>query len=349
MTPQSSVFNIKTAVSSTDPVFVNAKKDDTTTSTSKTAKVRTKLLSAIQVGQRLLVIKGFSEDTTAPIEKEDVDLTLTELPPLDAPITSTQIEVMVSAEEGTATLEEDGEISEYEVASGDTVESIAKKFSISVETILWANDLTKKSTLRVGQKLVILPVSGVSYTIKKGDTVSEIADKFDVTQQSLTEFNNLEDGKLSIGASIVIPGGKITPSKTVVKTTVNTNTPVKSNNNNSASNAFSRPVNGGIRTQGIHGHNGIDIAASMGTPILAAGSGVVTLVRGGDGWNGGYGNYVVVTHQKGVQTLYAHMSSISVQQGQTVSKGQQVGGMGNTGQSTGVHLHFEVRGARNPF
>lgn len=343
------MFNIKTAVASTDPVFISHKDENATTTVSKAQKVTTKTISAIQVGQRLLVIKGFSEDTTQPVEKEDAELNLSELPSIDAPITPTQIDVVVAEQEGVSALDEDGEITEYEVVSGDSVELIAKKFSISPETILWANDLKKQSPIHVGQKLVILPVSGVSYTIKNGDTVSEIADKFDVTQQELTEFNHLVDGKLSIGEVIIIPGGKIAPIKTIVSTPVKTDKPVKSGNNGTASNSFSRPVASGTKTQGIHGHNGIDIAAPQGTPILAAGSGTVTLVRGGNGWNGGYGNYVVITHQKGVQTLYAHMNSITVQQGQTVSKGQQVGGMGSTGDSTGVHLHFEVRGAKNPF
>lgn len=350
------MFNIKTAVASTDPVFVAEKKEDTavvTKSQNKTAKTTTKTVSAIQVGQRLLVIKGFSEDTAQPVEKEDVNLNLEPISTIDSSITSTQIDVVVAEQEGVSALDEDGDITEYEVVSGDSVELIAKKFNISPETVLWANDLKKQTPIHVGQKLVILPVSGVSYTIKSGDTVSEIADKFDVTQRELTEFNHLEDGKLSVGEVVIIPGGKIAPVKASVSTPVNvtvkTDKPVKSNNNGSASNSFSRPVASGVKTQGIHGHNGIDIAAAYGTPIIAAGAGTVTLVRGGDAWNGGYGNYVVITHQKGVQTLYAHMSSLSVEQGQTVSKGQQVGRMGNTGDSTGVHLHFEVRGARNPF
>ena len=349
---QSSVFNLKTAISSTDAVFVVDKTTVATSTVSKSgkaSKTTTKTIPAIKIGEKLLVIKGFSEDTTQPIEMENADLSLTEIAPIEALITPTQIDVVVTEQEGAATLEEDGDISEYEVVSGDTVESIAQKFSISAETVLWANDLKKQTPLRVGQKLVILPVSGVSYKIRSGDTVSEIAEKFAVTQQELTEFNNLVDGKLSVGDVIIIPGGKIVPVKVSVPVKIGSGkTDPKKTVNTTASNAFSRPA-AGVRTQGIHGHNGIDIASSYGTPITAAGAGTVTLVRGGDGWNGGYGNYVVITHQKGVQTLYAHMSSISVSQGQSVSKGQQVGAMGSTGQSTGVHLHFEVRGARNPF
>ncbi len=356
----STVFNLKTAINSTDPVFVGGRVVGSASSSAKAAKVGakssgkmvTKTVPAIKLGERLLVIKGFSEDTTQLIEKESTDLNLNEIAPIDASITPTQIDVIVADSNEGVTLQEDGDITEYEVVSGDSIEGIAQKFSISPETILWANDLKKQNPIHVGQKLVILPVSGVSYTIKSGDTVSEIADKFDVTQQELMEFNHLEDGKLSIGEVVIIPGGKIQPTKVVnsvktpVKVEVKPSAPTK---NSTASNSFTRPVVSGIKTQGIHGHNGIDIAAAYGTPIIAAGSGTVTLVRGGNGWNGGYGNYVVINHQKGVQTLYAHMSSISVEQGQTVSKGQQVGAMGNTGDSTGVHLHFEVRGAKNPF
>jgi murein DD-endopeptidase MepM/ murein hydrolase activator NlpD len=109
-----------------------------------------------------------------------------------------------------------------------------------------------------------------------------------------------------------------------------------------------RPVASGIRTQGIHGHNGVDLASSVGTPIYAAATGNVIISRVG-GWNGGYGNYIVISHSNGTQTLYGHLNSISVNSGDNVVKGQFIGTMGNTGKSTGPHLHFEIRGARNPF
>ncbi len=93
-------------------------------------------------------------------------------------------------------------------------------------------------------------------------------------------------------------------------------------------------------------HGGTDIAASYGTAIWAADSG--TVVRSSDGWNGGWGNYVMIDHGNGMQTLYAHMSSRAVSVGQTVSRGQVIGYVGSTGMSTGPHLHFEmyVNGSR---
>ena len=103
-----------------------------------------------------------------------------------------------------------------------------------------------------------------------------------------------------------------------------------------------------MRTQGVHGYNGIDIGAGRGTAIYAAAAGTVIVSRS-SGWNGGYGNYVVIAHDNGVQTLYAHLDSVNVGAGQRVNQGSLLGGMGATGKVTGVHLHFEVRGAKNPF
>lgn len=112
---------------------------------------------------------------------------------------------------------------------------------------------------------------------------------------------------------------------------------------------FSNPCPACHLSQGIHGHNGVDLAGPLGTPIYAAASGTVTLIKGGDAWNGGYGNYVVVTHPNGTSTLYAHMSRIAASSGASVAKGQILGYVGSTGESTGNHLHFEVHGAVNPF
>jgi murein DD-endopeptidase MepM/ murein hydrolase activator NlpD len=112
---------------------------------------------------------------------------------------------------------------------------------------------------------------------------------------------------------------------------------------------FGNPLNGaGKLSQGLHGHNAVDIAAPPGTPIYAAASGTVTTVKSDGGWNSGYGNYVVISHPNGTSTLYAHMSSVATSGG-AVSKGSVIGYVGRTGEATGNHLHFEVHGAQNPF
>lgn len=346
----SQVFDLDGSLARTDRLYYQVDVDTVAKASSvKKLKLVKKTVPAIQIGKKLLVIKGYSEESVNivnALEKENV--TLDTIPvSVEESMNPALVEVSVAEEVDTKVLDQEGDITEYEVVSGDTVASIAQKFDVTIETVLWANDLKKNSPIRIGQKLVILPISGISYKVKNGDTVSEISEKFHVSQQQITEFNNIEDGKLNVGEIIIIPGGKL--ASVVSVQTPKTQDKTTSSGTTKSSGYFTRPVIGGIRTQGIHGHNGVDIAASYGTPILSAGDGYVSLVRGGDGWNGGYGNYVVITHEKGIQTLYAHMSEIKVTQGQRVSKGQRVGSMGSTGRSTGVHLHFEVRGAKNPF
>jgi len=156
-------------------------------------------------------------------------------------------------------------------------------------------------------------------------------------------YNHLDSADdISEGDELIIPGGEAATPKAVAYAE-----PV-STSGNVSSGGLLHTVPGAIRTQGIHGYNAVDLAAAYGTPIRAAAAGEV-IVSKGSGWNGGYGNYIVIKHGNGTQTLYAHLSSNAVGAGAWVSAGQTIGAMGSTGRSTGTHLHFEVRGARNPF
>lgn len=233
-----------------------------------------------------------------------------------------------------------GQISVYVVRDGDTLSTIAKMFRVSINTIVWANDL-RGSTIKPGQTLVILPISGVRHTVARGDTVQSIAKKYKADIEDILSYNDLtKDSKLALGEEIIIPDGEVT---TVSGGTISSGTNVVV-----SSGYYARPIQGGRKTQGVHGHNGVDFGAPFGTPVLASASGRVILTRT-SGWNGGYGLYVVISHSNGTQTLYAHLSSVNVITGEEVSKGQVIGGVGSSGKSTGPHLHFEVRGARNPF
>lgn len=238
------------------------------------------------------------------------------------------------------------QISLYEVKKGDTLSTVAKLFNVSRNTIIWANDL-KSQTLTVGDTLLILPVTGIKYTIKKGDTVASIAKKYKADSEDIAKYNGvLVDGKLAAGEVIIIPDGEITvvqPAKPKTKTKI-----LNSYANSTPSGFFTRPVVNGRRSQGIHGHNGVDIAATPGTPVLAAASGRAIVAKVG-GYNGGYGNMIIISHDNNIQTVYAHLKAVYITQGQMVSQGEVIGEVGNTGRSTGPHLHFEVRGARNPF
>lgn len=243
------------------------------------------------------------------------------------------------------------QISVYEVKEGDTISQIANMFDVSVNTIRWANNLDRE--IRPGEQLVILPISGIKHTVKSGGTITDIAKKYKADAREIALFNGISiDANLVTGQEIIVPNVDLVqeetkkPAKTIVKSSG------KSSSAPAASNGSSwliRPINGGSRSQGIHGYNAVDLAAQTGTPIYAAAGGSVIIAKADGGWNGGYGNYVVIKHSNGAQTLYAHMNSVSISQGQTVSQGASIGTVGNTGRSTGSHIHFEVRGAKNPF
>lgn len=310
-------------------------------------------VNALRIAEKTIIIKGYNETVdnallnTINLDMQNIEIATSTSYGVD--ITPITIDVSLGDEVIELNDENDADIVEYEVAAGDNLSSIAGKFNITVDTILWANDLNSKSSIKVGQKLVILPVSGISYKVKSGDTVSGLASKFNVTERDIVDFNKTNNNKLVIGESIIIPGGKVSVSSRVVTTNTGSTKSVGTKNTANTG-SMAKPIGGGaIKTQGIHGHNGVDFGAPIGTVVFAALDGVVTLTRGGDAWNGGYGNYIVIKHSNGIQTLYAHLSSIGIDQGETVSRGQSIGRSGNSGQSTGPHLHFEVRGARNPF
>lgn len=257
-----------------------------------------------------------------------------------------------------------GSISVYTVKDGDSISGIASHFGVSVSTILWANDLTIHSTIKPGMTLNILPVSGIQHTVQSGETLSSIAAKFHASAAEIATFNGLDaNATVVVGSTLIIPGGEEANASTVTKTATKTTTktPTKTTTTKKATTRsdlgtaastggfFKNPVPGAILTQGIHGNNGVDLGAPSGTPIHAAAAGTVIISKSDGGWNGGYGSYVVISHSNGAQTLYAHMSKDIATVGETVSQGELIGYVGETGEATGNHLHFEVRNAKNPF
>jgi murein DD-endopeptidase MepM/ murein hydrolase activator NlpD len=215
-----------------------------------------------------------------------------------------------------------------------------------MNTIIWANSLTRINDLQPGTELKIPPINGVLHKTKKGDTIASIAKKYGAEEGRIIAFNALpKNGSVQIDEELIIPDGKITSQKSSAP---------KSKSAIIArfaylpdlSDYFMIPVSG--RNWGvIHGRNGVDIAAPCGTPIYAAADGIATIVDA-VGWNGGFGKYTKLVHPNGTETLYAHNSKLLISQGANVVKGQQISLMGSTGRSTGCHSHFEVHGARNP-
>lgn len=243
------------------------------------------------------------------------------------------------AEIGTS----NGQISTYLVKEGDTIGQIAETFGVSVNTIRWANNLSG-STLKVGQELVILPITGVKHVVKKGDTIASIAKKYKANASDIIAYNGLPaDASVAVGDEIIIPDGELTGTSGAPSAATKIASGLKE-----AVGYFLRPIVGGRKSQGLHGHNGVDLAAPIGTPIMAAADGTVTLSITG-GYNGGYGTYVVINHDNGTQTVYGHMSANYVRVGQQVNQGDMIGRIGMTGNTSGPHVHFEIRGAKNPF
>jgi len=242
-----------------------------------------------------------------------------------------------------------GEIITHIVSEDETLSSIANRYGLSVDTVLWENNLKETSTIKPGQELRILPIDGIRHKVKRGETIFAVAKRYGldnsqaqmIVDYPFNEFLNDETFELVAGQWLMVPEG-VKPAEAAAP--VARRTPVAQFTPDAGSvvahGIFVWPASGRI-TQGYRFyHRAIDIANQGGGPILAADSGVVTTAGWPDG--GGYGNRVVIDHGNGFRTLYAHLSSVQVQVGQRVNRGDVLGQMGSTGRSTGVHLHFEV-------
>ncbi len=239
----------------------------------------------------------------------------------------------------------DGTISLYEVKDGDTLDSVAKLFGVTKNTIVWANSLKDKN-IKSGDTLLIFPMVGVEYTVKSGGTLQDVADKYKADVVEIAEYNGISvNAKLAKGDTLFIPNAELEVKAETTKTS--TKVAIKKN---ATSGYFMMPVSGCVKTQGLHGPYGtaVDIGCHIGTTVVAAAEGTI-IKAASSGYNGGYGNVIIISHSNGTQSIYAHLSTVGVQVGQKVKQGQVIGTTGNTGKSSGPHLHFETRGTGNPF
>lgn len=245
---------------------------------------------------------------------------------------------------------------EYLVQEGDTLSSIGQKFKVTVDTLISANSIGNSDYLRPGQKLIILPISGIEYTVKSGDTLQSIASAYKLPTQAVVDINYIDEPyTLQVGQKLILPGASIpppalaevSPLRRVIPGSIPTY-PVPSTVDYAyhpelagqvvGDAQFVWPTNRRYITQYFsYYHPAIDIA--MESPIYAIDSGVVI----GAGWRpGGFGNTVEIDHGNGYRSLYAHFGEIYVSIGDRVTKGQALGMMGSTGRSTGPHLHLAI-------
>lgn len=304
----------------------------------------------------------FSNQNEAPVVDENPTAVALPLPTLQATDAASVLDVDRAANIDTTV--PDGvrqSITKYTIEAGDTIFGIAKQFDLKPESILWANydyfydDPT--TALTIGAVLTIPPTDGILYTWKEGDDLAKIADKYDTSATEIVSWpsNHLDisDPVIQPDAYVMIPGGTRELKswiQTVAYAPRSGATRVVS-----GPGGCQAPSSGYIGSTGfiwptgstyISGfdftsyHLGIDIAAAEGTPVAASDSGTVVYA----GWNDtGYGYMVMIDHNNGYATLYGHLSVVSVTCGSNVLQGSIIGLAGSTGNSTGAHLHFEVR------
>lgn len=237
------------------------------------------------------------------------------------------------------------DIVQYQIQEGDTVSKISEKLGVSEDTIYWENSITAKTKLITGDILQILPVSGIKHTVSRGETVNSIAEKYDISAQAIVDwpfntFVNDETFALAVGQTLIVPNGvkpdevPASPRQYLARQTPDAGSPV------TGSGSWVWPTQGRLTQYFAWYHPGVDIANRDAPAIVAADSGKVALVSAG---RVGYGNHIIIDHGNGFSTLYGHLSSFNVSQGQNVGKGSVLGVMGSSGRSTGIHLHFEIR------
>jgi murein DD-endopeptidase MepM/ murein hydrolase activator NlpD len=248
----------------------------------------------------------------------------------------------------------------HEVESGETISTIAEEYGLKTNTVLWENGLSSTSTIKIGQKLVIPPVDGVTHKVEKSQDIKKIASLYSVSEEAILKQNGLESGAtLQADQALFIPGAKPLPVVVIARdnpsrvgttarvtgNAVVSASEIGSNNSSSVSDGKMLYPTKGKLTQGYRaGHYAYDIADRSKPPIWATMGGTVEKASSGT-WGGGYGNHVIINHGNGLKTLYGHMETLAVSVGDTVEQGQVIGKMGNTGNVrgvTGIHLHFEV-------
>ena len=237
------------------------------------------------------------------------------------------------------TLNRDGKIGikyeEYTIGEGENLTTVSRKIGASLDTLVSVNKISNANKLSPGQKIIIPNRNGLLHTINENEKIEEVAEKYDIQLNRILAFNKIENiSDIKIGDDIFLPGARYTLDERIDKFGQMFSLPATVNRISSVFGYRIHPISG-VRTK----HTGVDIPGSLNTPVYAARKGKVIFA----GYSGGYGNLVIVRHDKGYTTYYGHLNRITTKIGDNVGVGVMIGRMGNTGNSTGSHLHFEVR------
>jgi len=222
---------------------------------------------------------------------------------------------------------------QYKVQKGDSVSSIAKKFGVSIGAVIASNNISNARRLQEGVSLRVPNIDGIPYSIKAGDSLSKISASFNVPLDVILDINDLKSDIIKAGETIFIPGARMNDLDLRMSLGELFIYPVQSKHLTSGFGMRKDPISGELNF-----HTGIDLRANSGSTVMASMEGVASVIS--ENWL--YGKHIILSHPNGYKTLYAHLSSISIKKGDKVAQGRKIGEAGNTGYSTGSHLHFTV-------
>ncbi|KLI38170.1 M23 family metallopeptidase [Brachyspira hyodysenteriae] len=296
----------------------------------------------VVVEDKMLANNAYSKilDEISPEQVSYNTSSISEVPTVTSAVTlENATDIFYNSITSDNTLVGDGTIGmkydEYIIEEGDNLTTISRKIGANLDTLVSVNKITNANRLRPGQKIVIPNRNGLLYTIKKDESIEEIAERYDVSLNRVLSFNKISDpNDIEVGDDIFLPGAKYTLDERIDKFGQMFSIPTTITRISSVFGYRVHPITG-VRTK----HMGVDIPGRLNTPVYAARKGKVIFA----GYSGGYGNLVIVRHDKGYTTYYGHLNSITTKAGATVGVGVMIGRMGSTGRSTGSHLHFEVR------
>jgi len=227
---------------------------------------------------------------------------------------------------------------QYKVKKGDSVSTIAKKFDVSIGAVIASNNITNARKLQEGANLKIPNIDGIPYQIQKGDNLSKISTSFKVPLEVILDVNDIKSDNIKAGDTIFIPGARMNDIDLRLSLGETFMYPLNKKIITSSFGMRKDPINGSLSF-----HSGIDFRANTGTPVLASLDGVVSFT--GENWL--YGKHIIISHSNGYKTMYGHLNSFSVKKGDRVTRGKKIAESGNTGYSTGPHLHFGIYDKNN--